>query len=222
VLQRREADHTLVRISFDGLVTDLVEDIHRRVAATGLPIAALNATPGTPPDQLSPERTAGERTRLLAAAVEEAAANAERTVWFFFDTPSVALTQPARLLLDGFVTAALRQPHLRLVVAGFETVALPGREFIAPSAATGPGPPGLVVEFLGGFSRRHVLDFLTRAHRDLARTDPDPRVIEGVADRVLAPLTSFNGVYRAPDLEVVAAAVRADLFAWWKKGGGVA
>jgi hypothetical protein len=219
VLQRRESDHTVVRVGFDGLVTDLVEDIHRRVAATGLPIADLTVAPGRPPDQVSPERAAGERAQVLAAAVEEAAARAGRTVWFFFDTPSVALTHPARLLLDGFITAALRRPHVRLVVAGFETVGLPGREFIAPSAATGPGPPGLVVEFLGGFTRRDVLDFLTRAHLDLARTPPDPRRIEEVADRVLAPLASFNGVYRAGDLEVVGEAVRADLFAWWRRGG---
>jgi hypothetical protein len=222
VLQRREADHTLVRIPIDDLVTDLVEVIHSRAAATGLRIADLRPSPGTNLDQGSPERTAGERTRLLAGALEEAAATAGRTVWLFFDTPSVTLTQSARLLLDGCVAAALRQPHLRLVVAGFETVALPGQEFMAPSAAVGPGPPGLVVEFLGGFTRRHVLDFLTRAHRDLARTDPDPLVLDAVADRVLARLASFNGVYRARDLELVAAAVRDDLFAWWKKGGGVA
>jgi Trypsin-like peptidase domain len=221
VLQRREANHTLVRIPIDGLVTDLVEVIHSRVAATGLPVADVQAAAGTAADQGSPERRAGERGRLLAGAMEEAAATAGRTVWLFFDTPSVTLTQSARLLFEAVVASALRQPHLRLVVAGFETVALPGQEFMAPTAAVGPGPPGLVVEFLGGFTRRQVLDFLTRACRDLARVDPNPLVIEAAADRVLARLASFNGVYKAGDLELVVAAVRDDLLAWWRQGGGI-
>ena len=222
VLRRREVDHVLVRIPIDDVVPDLVELIHGRVTASGLPAARPPAAPGPDVDDASPERTAAERTRQLAGAVEEAAANARRTVWLFFDSPSVPLTQSARLLLEGFVAAALRQPHLRLVVAGFETVALPGQEFPTPSAALGPGPPGLVVEFLGGFTRRHVLDFLARAHRDLAHSDANRLVLDEIADRLLAPLTPFNGVYPAHDLEHVTTAVRADLFAWWKRGGGVA
>ena len=222
LLQRRGSDHTLVRIGFDALVTDLVDDISRRVAATGLPLAALPAPIGSRRGPPSPEHEGRERARLLAAAVEQAAVRAGRTVWCFFETPSVALTEPARLALDGFVGAALHQPHLRLVVAGFETVALPGREFSTPSAAAGPGPPGLVVEFLRGFTRRHVLDFLTRAHRDLTRAEPNPVALRTIADRVLAARTAVNGVYPAADLELVGAALRDDLLAFEQRGGGLA
>lgn len=221
LLQRRASDHVLVRIGFDALVTDLVDDVARRVAATGLPLplpAPLRSRQGA----VSPERDARDRASLLAAAVEEAARRADRTVWCCFETPSVALTESARSVLDAFVGAALHQPHLRLVVAGFETVALPGRDFPTPSAAAGPGPPGLVVEYLRGFTRRHVLDLLDRAYRDLTRGEPNPVALDTIADRVLAPLTSMNGVYRAADLEVVAAAVRDDLLAFEQRGGRVA
>ncbi|WP_448625263.1 trypsin-like serine peptidase [Geodermatophilus sp. URMC 64] len=218
LLHRHGAGSTLVRIGFDELVTDLVADICRRVTAAGLPLHPLPDPAG--PGPVTPESAARDRTRQLAAAVEEAAAAAGRTVWFFFDNPSVALSESARLLLDGFVAAALLQPHLRLVVAGFETVALPGQEFAAPSAATGAGPPGLVVEYLGGFPRGAVLDFLARAHADLTGRPADPAVLDQIADRALTPLTSFNGIYRADDVETVVTALRADLRAWRARRGG--
>ncbi|MDP5181596.1 trypsin-like peptidase domain-containing protein [Blastococcus sp. BMG 814] len=218
LLARRGAGQVIVRVSFDELVRDLVEDIRGRVAGTGLPLADLPPSPGLEVGLASPEAAARDRARLLAAAVEAAAAAAGRTVWFFFDTPSVVVPEPARLLLEGFVAAALRKPHLRLVVAGFETLALPGEEFATASAAAVAGPPGLVVEYLGGFTRADVLDLLTRAHEDLTGRPPLVEVVDAVADPVLAPLRDFNGVYAASDLPAVAAALRPDLQQWQRDG----
>ncbi len=211
LLTRRGVGHTLVRITFDELVTDLVQKIRGRVRAAGLPLQDPAESPGVSLGVAAPEGAARDRAATLAGAIEGAAAAAGQIVWLFFDNPSVALSEPARLALEGFVAAALVQPHLRLVVAGFETVPLPGQEFPAPSAAAGAGPPGLVVEYLGGFTRSDVLNFLTRASEDLTGRQPQPATIGQTADEVLDPLTAFNGIYQEADLETVVTELRSRL-----------
>jgi hypothetical protein len=212
LLTRRGLGHTLVRVSFDEFVTDLVQEIRRRVQAAGLPLQDPAASPSVSLGAAAPEGTARDRAATLAGTIEGAAAATGLIVWLFFDNPSVALSEPARLALEGFVAAALVQPHLRLVVAGFETVPLPGQEFPAPSAALGAGPPGLVVEYLGGFTRGDVLDFLTRASQVLTGQPANPATIGQTADEVLAPLPpAFNGFYREADLETVVTELRSSL-----------
>jgi hypothetical protein len=213
VLQRRGPEHTVVRVAFDRLVPDLVDDLRERVVAAGLPLPEIAPAPAVAPGAAAPEGAARDRAALLAVAVDAAAARAGRTVWFFFDNPSVALSEPARLALDGFVAAALRRPRLRLVVAGFETVALPGQEFPAPPAP-GAGSPGLVVEFLGGFRRTDVVDVLTRATEDLLGAPENPAVVEAFADVALQGLASFNGLFAADDLPTVAERLRPALDTW--------
>ena len=218
VLHRRGPEQTVVRVGFDGLVPDLVDDLHDRVVDAGLPLPAITAAAAVAPGAAAPEGAARDRAALLAVAVDAAAAQAGRTVWFFFDNPSVALSEPARLALDGFVAAALRRPRLRLVVAGFETVALPGQEFSAPPAAGVAGPPGLVVEFLGGFRRADVVDVLTRAAQDLLGQPENPAVVDAFADTALTGLASFNGLYAADALPTVAERVRPVLETWRERG----
>src|SRR4051812_42831007 len=149
VLQRRGPEQTLVRVGFDRLVPDLVDDLRERVVAAGLPLPELAPAPAVAPGAAAPEGAARDRAELLADAVDAAAAQAGRTLWLFFDNPSVALSDPARLALDGFVAAALRQPRLRLVVGGVGTRALPGGGFPAAPAA-GPGAPRPGVAVRGG------------------------------------------------------------------------
>jgi Trypsin-like peptidase domain len=211
LLTRRSLDHTLVRVTFDEFVTDLVLEIQRRMRAAGLSLQDPAASPSVSLGAAAPEGAIRDRAATLAGAIEGVAAATGLTLWLFFDNPSVALSESARLALEGFVAAALVQPHLRLVVAGFETVPLPGQEFPAPSAALGPGPPGLVVEYLGGFTRSDVLDFLSRASQDLTGQPPHPATISQTADEVLAPLPAFNGIYRDADLETMVTGLRSRL-----------
>ena len=209
LLIRRGLGHRLVRVTLDQFVTDLVQDIRHRVRAAGLPLQDPAASTGVSLGAAAPEGNARDRAANLARTIEGAAAAAGLIVWLFFDNPSVALSEPARLALEGFAAAALVQPHLRLVIAGFETVPLPGQEFAAPSAALGSGPPGLVVEYLGGFTRSDVLDFLTRAGQALTGQPPHPAAIGQTADEILAPLPAFNGIYREADLETVVTGLRS-------------
>ena len=211
LLERRGADHLLVRLPFNELIDDAIADIRERVGAAGLSLPQSPVPPGVSRGAAAPEGAARDRAALLAAMIDAAAAAAGHTVWFFLDNPTVILSEEVRLTLDGFVAAALVQPRLRLVITGFETVPLPGQEFQAPSEAAVAGPPGLVVEYIGGFTRDDVLALLTLARQDLTGHPPDHPVSEAAADRVLHGLPSFNGVFDDAALPAVAAGLRADL-----------
>jgi hypothetical protein len=218
LLIRRGPGHALVRVTLDDFVTDLVQEMADRIQAAGLPLQAQAAPPGVSLGMAPAEAVARDSATTLAGTIEGAASITGQIVWLFFDNPSVALSEPARLAFEGFVAAALVQPHLRLVIAGFETVSLPGQEFATPSAAIGTGPPGLVVEYLGGFRQSDVLDFLTRAIEDLAGQPPAPATIAQIAGEALDSLTDFNGIFPEADLETVVARVRPRLPA--QHGGG--
>jgi hypothetical protein len=169
--------------------------------------------------QAAPEGAAKDRSAVLAGAINAAAALADRIVWFFFDNPSVGISEPARLFLEGFVAASLPQPRLRVVIAGYETIPLAGQEFASPSAAAGEGPPGFLVEYLGGFRQTDLTDFLARASRTL-KGDSDPAANDAIAARVLLGHTAFNGDYPQADLPAIIDALRPDLAVFRHEGGG--
>lgn len=219
LLTRRGPQHMLVRVAFDAPVPDLAVDVRRRVAAAGLKVPAAADEPGVTEGQAAPEGAAKDRSAVLAGAINAAAALADRIVWFFFDNPSVGISEPARLFLEGFVAASLPQPRLRVVIAGYETIPLAGQEFASPSAAAGDGPPGFLVEYLGGFRQTDLTDFLARASRTL-RGDSDPAANDTIAARVLLGHTAFNGEYPQADLPAVIEAMRPDLTLFRQDGGG--
>jgi hypothetical protein len=74
------------------------------------------------------------------------------------------------------------------------------------------------VEYLGGFRRSDVLDFLTRALEDLTGRQPTLATIDQIADEALGSLESFNGIYPEAGLETVVTIARARLLA--HSGGG--
>jgi len=208
----RGPSHVLVRVSQDEIVPDLVAEIRRRTQAKGLDVLEPEGEPGVAPGQAPPETTAKDRASVLAASIEAAALKTDQVVWFFFDNPGVILSEGARLAFEGFVDAALVQPHLRLVIAGFETVLLAGEEFAAPTAAEGEGMPGLVVEFLGGFQRADLLKFLTEATNDVPMKGPAIQaLIDYAVSRALIGIEGVNGAYTDDQLAVVTDRLRADL-----------
>lgn len=219
LVSRKGAGHLIVRVTLDEIVPDLVAEIRRRVRVAGIPVPEPAEAAGVAPGQAPPETTAKDRAANLATAVEAAAAAKDSTVWFFFDNPSVPLAESARLEFEGFVDAALVQPHLRLVVAGFETLPLPGLEFAGPFAAGGEGLPGLVVEFLGGFSRSDLVNLLTRASQELTG-QADPGRLGIAADRALLSIPDFNGIYADDQLATVTEGLRPDLVVLRHEGGG--
>ncbi len=210
LLTRRGPNHRLVRVSLDEMVPDLVADIRRRISQKGLTVPESAVEPGVAPGQAPPETTAKDRAAILAASVEDIAAEMGLTVWFYFDNPTVALSEPTRLVIEGFIDAALTKPHLRLVIAGFETMPLPGLEFSGPTPSESERAPGLVVEFIGGFRKADIVDVLTRASQELTGV-VDLAVVEHDADLALIGLDSFNGVYADELLAVVTERLRPAL-----------
>jgi hypothetical protein len=219
LLPRRGPDHRLIRVTQDEIVPDLVADIRRRSRLRGLPVPDPPDEPGVAPGSAPPETTAKDRAAILAGALEALAAADDLTVWFFFDNPTITLSESSRLAFEGFVDAALVQPHLRLVIAGFETLPLPGQEFAGASPPGSDLSPGLVVEFIGGFRRSDLVDLLTAASQDL--TDGvSSDVIENAANVAVQNLEHFNGVYADELLATASERLRPQLEEFRTAGGG--
>ena len=210
LLARRGPNHVLVRVTQDEMIPDLVAEIRRRAQAKGLEIREPESEPGVAPGQAPPETTAKNRASILAASVEAAAITAHQIVWFFFDNPGVALSEGARLAFEGFVDSAMVQPHLRLVIAGFETLSLPGLEFAGAYPAEGDRSPGLVVEFLGGFRRTDLQNFLSEATRNLPGGSNQP-LIDYAVTRALIGIDGLNDNFTDEQLATVTERLRTDL-----------
>jgi V8-like Glu-specific endopeptidase len=219
LLPRRGPNHRLVRVTQDEIVPDLVADIRRRARHKGLAVPDPPDEPGVAPESAPPETTAKDRAATLAGAVEALAAASDSIIWFFFDNPTITLSESSRLAFEGFVDAALVQPHLRLVISGFETLPLPGQEFGGASPPEGDRSPGLVVEFIGGFRRSDLVDLLTDASQDLTHTAANSGVIENTADLAVLNLQNFNGVYADELLPTVSERLRPQLELFRTAGG---
>lgn len=210
LLLRRGEGHTLVRVTNDAVVPDLLADIRERVVAAGVQLPPVAAPEGAADNQTAPEGASRATANLLALAVNGAAEAADSTVWFFVDNPSVVLDEQSRLDLEAFVAAVQAQPRLRLVLTGLETFTLAGQQFATPGAAAGEGAPGLVVEFVGSFQRADVLNFLTQVSEELTG-DVNPAELELAADRALLPLQGqdVNGFFEMAGLPPVLAELRS-------------
>jgi hypothetical protein len=200
LLMRQGPEHRVVSVPLDAPSSDLLSDIARWTDAAGIGVAP--APPAEETTGATLEGRASHRARRLAQAIDLAAEEAGRTVWFFVDNPSLPLPEARRLELEAFVAECLPLPRIRLVIAGLETVPLGGLEFSSPAAADPAGPAGLVVEYIGGFTRADILDCLTLATTDLVG-DAVPRDIELVLNVLLVDFTPFNGMYSDADLPAI-------------------
>lgn len=217
LLARRGPDHRLLRIELDQVI-DLVAGIRSKARLIGLVIPEpLVDEAAIAPGQAPPETTIKNRAENLAAALEAAAAAIGSTVWMFVDNPSVLLSEASLLTIESFVGAALSKPHLRLVIAGLETVSLPGAEFLGPPTADGDRSPGLIVDFIGELRRADILDLLTVA--SLAMTgDVDGAKLEAWVDTAVVGLANTNGLYDPALLPEIVSRLRTALLVL--AGGG--
>jgi len=212
LLARHGGDQVLVRITFEEIVGDLDEHIRSCLDAVGVPVAPAPPGDGVGVGQAALEAIMKDRSRVLTAAIDDAAHARNVLAWLFIDTPSVPLPEASRLFLEGFIAAALVRHRIRLVVGGFETAQLAGLEFPSAGAAAGDGPPGFVVEFLGGFTETDVANFLSVASTDLLGEPGETADrIASAAQESLANLPNNNGRYSDADLETVAGRLRPAL-----------
>lgn len=203
-LARNPGKHCAVRIGFDTQATDLLDDIRRRIIARGIniPAAEPNADAGARIGETTLEATINDRARVLTLQIEAAAERDQQLIWFVFDNPVAGLADGERFAFEAFVGATLRQPRLRLMMTGFETITTPGEEFANASMGNGDGAPGLVVEYFGVFNRSDVEQLLTRACRDFG-VIVDPAIIADRTNQILQGVPSITGQYSTADLETV-------------------
>lgn len=201
LLLRRNDLHTIVTVPLDEAIDDILGDLAARVEHAGLTLATAWSGAGRTARRAS---TALEDAALLAAAINDAAAERDRLVWVYIENPSVPLTESARLQLEGFVSAALPLPRVRIVLTGLETLPLAGQEFSSPRSP-GDAKPGLLVEYVGTFAERDVVACLMSAGRALAGSPDASIVVRSHAEAALYGHAAENSVYPASILPLVVA-----------------
>jgi trypsin-like peptidase len=202
-LARNPGTHRTLRINFETLPIDLLDEIRRRARALQLDVPpAEPEIPDVRQDETTAEATANERASALAAELNGVAERGQQLIWLLFDNPPGGLTDAVRFGFEAFLAAALRQPRLRLLLTGFETVPTPGEEFSNASFADREGAPGLVVEYFGRFTAGDVEQLLSRACRDLGVT-VTPAEIALRGSQILQGVSAMNMQYSASDLETV-------------------
>jgi V8-like Glu-specific endopeptidase len=214
LLALRPDQHRLVRIAFDHPERDLLAAIRAAAELQGLAVPEATAAPGVRLGETTPEATLNDRARHLANALNAAAG--QRLFWLFFANPTGGLSEPERFALEAVMGAALSQPSLRVVVAGFETITMPGEEFASPGEAAGASAAGLIVENLGWFTKDDIRRFLRAAAEALGRSftgDEIPEIV-GAATSGLQPGHGNYGYNHASDLATVVARLKTELASW--------
>lgn len=206
----RSPSTRLIRISFDAIVHDLPNEIARRATEAGLALEAPAAQAGAGVDQTEPEAMVADRARRIALSLNQQAHDLCIRLWVFFDHPAVMFGDEARWAVTAFVDQALRLDNLRIALAGFEPVQMPGAQFDSPGDALGDGPPGLMIEYLTDVNRDDVRNLIATATRDLKR----PVSVECAqewADEALEDLEPVNGWYDSVLRSTIAARLQKRL-----------
>jgi hypothetical protein len=191
----RSPDMRLMRISFEALVPDVADEIARRTAAVGIPIGEIKPMQGVADGQSAPEAVGADRGREAALRIDRIAGMRGLQVWVFIDHPAIAFGDQQRSTLEAFIDQSINLENIRLIIAGYEAVPLPGQEFYAVPDPDAEGGRGLLTEILLGFQRSDVRAFLIEAAKAAGVTLTDDR-LDGMADRAIADLRLRDPVMR--------------------------
>lgn len=215
VLDRDPSRHLLIRVGFDQAQQDLLATIRQKVVDAGLRLDAEDARFGMRAGDTTPEAAMGDQARRLTLDLD-AATGPDRLLWFFFENPSAGLTDSERLAFEAFVSAAFKQPRLRLVIAGFETISTPGGdEFSDADAGASAAAPGLIVDYIGRFSRSEVRTLVERVDKALD-LELGETGINHILNAALENIPARNGYFDAADSAEVAARL-ADRLRDWRR-----
>lgn len=194
-----ESPHRTLRIEFQPPYLDLLDGIAKQARAAGWTIVGpAKAAAGS----ATRESSVDSRASALASALNAAAGRRRQFLWLMVDGPSVPLTEDNRLAVEFFIAAGLRQPNLRFLITGFETVPSLTPGFTTASPPTGVAP-GLVQEWLGSFGRGDVKLLLKRACEDFGWPTNDDE-LEFRTKEILRGIERTNDVYDLKHLEKVA------------------
>lgn len=216
-LVARSPSTRLIRISFDAIVHDLPNEIARRATDAGLDIQPPMAQAGAGIDQTEPEAMIADRARRVVQSLNERAHEQGIRLWVFFDHPAVMFGDEPRWALTAFVDQALRLENLRIALAGFEAVQMPGARFEFPGDAFGEGPPGLMIEYLSRVDDRDLFSLIDTATQDLRRPISREFAAEWV-EEALEGLDRVNGRYDSTLRTTIAERLQKRLQKLCKKG----
>ena len=184
----------LIRVSFEAAVNDVADEIARRAADAGMGTGPIGPALGVADGQTAPEAVGADRGRRVATLINQKAAELGFELWIFVDHPQIVFGDEARSAFEGFIDSALQCENIRLVIAGYEAVALPGQDFYEEPYPADQGARGLMVDILTGFRQLDVQLFLGDAVRAGGTPLSPERQNELVAE-ALAGLANENGVY---------------------------
>ncbi len=206
-LQAHDSAATTYRISLDLVSEDLLGDIGAQVLGT---MAAPRAASGVQAGETSLAATDKDRAKALAATLQHRAAKASQTHWFYFDNPPSGLSRTAQVQLEHLVAELLIRPDLRVVLSGYETFSLADRLFETIMEARDHGPPGLLVEFIGEFTKEDLRQTITAMNADLG-IGWSPGVIDYIMRIALAGIHSVAGAFPAKASAMVAKRLREEV-----------
>jgi len=203
VLELRPGAHRLLRIGFDMGLRDLLSALRSAAAAEGFQLPFEPPALGVRQGDTTPEAAVNDQAKALARQLNDAAGS--QLLWIFFENPVSGLNEAERLALEAFVAAAVTQPALRVVLAGFETLTTPGEEFTTAGQAREANASGLIVESIGWFLTSDVEAVIRDAARSFG-TELAVAVIQSEAQKAVLGLQTFNGLlgyYSQDDLRRV-------------------
>ena len=177
----------------DGLIAHAVSDEHDGVATgeTGFATAAK------------------ARADLLVRELHAAAERNGETIWIVVEHATVDLGRQT-IALETLAALVQRWPRLRIVLVGNETVRLPDSEFPVTALDVANAPTtGTLVEFVTGFERKDVEDFIDRFHEDRLDGPPTAMQRKGWTNAVLDDLIASGTRYKLGDLSTAIDRLRA-------------
>lgn len=191
----RSPETRVVRVTFDSVLADHPDEIARRVRDAGFAVKPVSAASGADLGQTEPEAVVADRSRRLAIAVDAAARDQKRRLWLFFDQPSVLFGDEPRWALTAFVDQALRLDNLRVAIAGYEGLQFAGAQFQSLYDAQEARAPGLMMEYLNGFTRYDLRTLIETAAKALGASPSLERVEELMQEALHDLPAEPNGRY---------------------------
>lgn len=217
ILAREPDRNVVVRIAFESSNDALFPLLLRGLQAAGYNISLASDRPGADLKDTTLEANLNEAARAFAAHIEGLNDNGRaepRRFWFLFENAAGGIREVLRLQFEAFWAAAIANPNLRIVVAGFETISTPGAEEAFPRTDD-TVPAHVVVEYIGEFTRGDVVTLFERAGLPLDATAPGWADTE--ADLALQGLPETNGRYDFSVIEEVIERVRTSLKRFLRK-----
>lgn len=213
-LVARTVGSRALRVSFEVEVPDLADEIVRRASDLGINIAPVQERDGVARGQTAPEAVGRDRGRRVAEALDAAAASLGLRLWVHIDHPATAFTDELRAAVEALIEAAMRMPHLRLVIVGFEATPMPGETVDPADIDRVSGQPGanmLVRDVISGFAESDIRNLLAEAADaapyELSRSEANRLVRKSVVDISGA----VNGVFPVWSAVEVVKRLRPDI-----------